>query len=272
VKIRDNKDMRYGKFVMTFALASGIALAQDAPAAGQAFAPSGQAAPFVVQPGTRIPLSMINSVNTKNSAAGDRVYLQTVFPIIANGKIVIPPGSYVEGTVTEVKRPGRVKGRGSLFVRFDSLILPNGVTRDFRARVGALDGRGDEKLEHKEGKIESESGKANDAKTAAITGVSGGLIGAGLGAEIGHIGEGAAIGAGAGVAAGVMMALLTRGPDATLPKGSTIEMVLDRQLAFSGDEVDFHSAPASANFADGGGPGSQQKSGSGLPGMRRLPI
>src|ERR1700722_19604327 len=127
--------MRYGKFVMTFALVSGVALAQDAPAAGQATAPAGQPTPFMVQPGTRIPLSMINSVNTKNSAAGDRVYLQTVFPIISNGKIVIPPGSYVEGTVTEVKRPGRVKGRGSLFVRFDSLILPNGVTRDFRSRV-----------------------------------------------------------------------------------------------------------------------------------------
>ena len=147
---------------------------------------------------------MINSINTKNSAAGDRVYLQTVFPIISNGKIVIPPGSYVEGTVTEVKRPGRVKGRGFLYVRFDSLILPNGVTRDFRARVGSLDGRGDEKLEKGEGKIQSESGKSNDVKTAAVTGVSGGLIGAGLGAEVGHMGEGAAIGGGAGLAAGVM--------------------------------------------------------------------
>src|SRR6516225_10599212 len=77
---------------------------------------------YKVQSGTRIPLSMINSVNTKNSAPGDRIYLQTVFPILANGKIVIPPGSYVEGTVTEVKRPGRVRGRGSLFVRSDSLI------------------------------------------------------------------------------------------------------------------------------------------------------
>jgi type IV secretion system protein VirB10 len=215
---------------------------------------------------------MINSINTKNSAAGDRVYLQTVFPVIANGKIVIPPGSYVEGTVTEVKRPGRVKGRGSLYVRFDSLILPNGVTRDFRARVGSLDGRGDEKLERREGKIESESAKGDDAKTVAITGASGGLIGAGLGGEVGHMGEGAAIGAGAGVAAGVMMALLSRGPEATLPKGSTIEMVLDRQLSFKGEEVDFRNAAPAANFTDGGGPGPQQKSGGGLPGMRRLPI
>jgi len=258
--------MRYGTFLVTFALA-GAALAQDAPAI-----PAALPAPFVVQSGTRIPLSMINSINTKNSAAGDRIYLQTVFPIISGGKIVIPPGSYVEGTVTEVKRPGRVKGRGSLFVRFDSLILPNGVTRDFHARVGSLDGRGDEKLERKEGKIESESGKGNDAKTIAITGASGGLIGAGLGSQTGSMGQGAAIGAGAGVAAGVMMALLSRGPEATLPKGSTIEMVLDRQLTFTGSEVSFSGNTQPANFTDGGGPTQTPKSGSGLPGLHRLPI
>ena len=263
--------MRCGSSFPTLALsaliASGVALAQDAPATPGADRP----APFVIQPGTRIPLSMINSVNTKNSAAGDRVYLQTVFPILAGGKIVIPPGSYVEGTVTEVKRPGRVKGRGMLYVRFDSLTLPNGVTREFRARVGAVDGRSDEKLEKSEGKVVSESGKSNDARTVAVTGASGGLIGAGLGGEAGHMGEGAAIGAGAGVAAGVMMAMLSRGPDATLTRGSTIEMVLDRPISFTGEEIDFRSSPNPTNFSDGSGPSPAQKSGS-VPGLRRLPI
>ncbi len=55
---------------------------------------------------TRIPLSMINSVSTKNAAPGDRVYLETVFPILVDGRIVIPPGSYVAGTITKVLRPG----------------------------------------------------------------------------------------------------------------------------------------------------------------------
>jgi hypothetical protein len=264
--------MRYGTLLISMALASGAALAQDATAGSPAETAPSQPGSYVVEPGTRIPLSMINSINTKNSAAGDRVYLQTVFPILANGKVVIPPGSYVEGTVTEVKRPGRVKGKGLLFVRFDSLILPNGVTRDFRARVGSLDGRGDEKLEKREGKIQSESGKANDAKTVGITGASGGLIGAGLGSQVGHMGEGAAIGAGAGVAAGVMMAMLSRGPDATLPKGSTIEMVLDRQLTFANNEIDFRSSAPPANFTEGSGPSPAPKSGTSIPGIRHLPL
>ena len=59
---------------------------------------------YTVTTGTKIPLSMINSVSTKHTAEGDRIYLETVFPILVDGKIVIPPGSYVAGTVTELKR------------------------------------------------------------------------------------------------------------------------------------------------------------------------
>src|SRR3982074_3411767 len=137
------------------------------------------AADFVVAPGTRIPLSLINSVSTKRAAEGDRIYLETVFPILVNGKIVIPAGSYVAGTVTEVKRAGRVKGRGELYVRFDSLTLPNGVTRDFRARIGALDGRASEELNKTEGKVKSEGNKGGDARTIGET--------AGIGASVGSI-------------------------------------------------------------------------------------
>src|ERR1700734_612684 len=94
---------------------------------------------FEVEPGTHIPLSLINSVSTKHAAAGDRVYLETVFPILSGGRIVIPPG--------------KVKGRGEFYLRFDSLTLPNGVTRDFRARVSQLDGRASEELDRNEGAI-----------------------------------------------------------------------------------------------------------------------
>src|SRR4051812_23311373 len=95
-------------------------------------------ADYTVVPGTKIPLSLINTVSTKHSAQGDRVYLETAFPVLADGRIVIPVGSYVAGTVTQIKKPGRMKGRGELSVRFDSLTLPNGVPRDFRARLGGV--------------------------------------------------------------------------------------------------------------------------------------
>lgn len=122
----------------------GITVAAAAAQDGWRQVEEKAAGQYKVEPGTRIPLNLINSVSTKHASEGDRVYLETAFPVLANGRIVIPPGSYVAGTITQVKKPGRVKGRGELYLRFDSLTLPNGVTRDFRARIGGLDGRGSE--------------------------------------------------------------------------------------------------------------------------------
>ena len=158
---------------------------------------------IVVENGTRIPLSMVNSVSTKTTGEGDRVYLETTFPIAVNGKIVIPAGSYVLGTVTASKRPGKVKGRGEFRLRFDSLMLPNGVTRDFRAQVAGLDGRATEDLDKKEGTIRSEGNKSGDARVIAETATTGAAVG-GL-AGIGRApGLGAGIGAAAGAAAGLI--------------------------------------------------------------------
>jgi type IV secretion system protein VirB10 len=193
---------------------------------------------YVVDTGTRIPLALINSVSTKHAAPGDRVYLETVFPIVVDGKVVIPPGSYVAGTVTSVKRPGRVKGRGEIYLRFDSLTLPNGVTRDFRGRIGALDGRMPEALDKTEGKVQGEGDKTTDAGTVAQTTIAGASIGAIAGSASGRPGMGAGVGAAAGAAAGLIGVLLSRGPDAVLAKGSTLEMVLDRPLSFEEQELD----------------------------------
>lgn len=224
---------------------------------------------YVVDSGTKVPLALINSISTKHSAEGDRVYLETVFPIMSSGRIVIPPGSYVAGTVTEVKRPGRVKGRGELFLRFDSLTLPNGVTRDFRARIGTMDGRASEEFDRAEGKIKSEGNKSGDARgvgEATAAGASIGVIAGG--ASGGHYGMGAGIGAAAGAAAGLMGVLLTRGPEAVLAKGSTIEMILDRPLHFQDTELNFGGAQPMP--VPEGGPLPSKKSSSNLP-HRRLP-
>lgn len=204
---------------------------------------------YTVQTGTRIPLGLMNSVSTKTAAAGDRVYLQTVYPILAGNRILIPPGSYVNGTVTKSTRPGRVKGRGELYVRFDSLTLPNGVIREFRSRLGSIDGQQGGELEKKEGVVLSDTNRGGDLKTVASAAGTGASIGAITGAvsnsaasgigsapRIGS-GSGAAIGAGIGAAAGLIGVLVTRGPDAVLAKGSTVEMILDRPLSFSAEEV-----------------------------------
>lgn len=250
------------------ALWVGLLGAQEpapAPGATEGWRKSEQAG-YTVTDGTRIPLSLINSVSTKHSAIGDRVYLETAFPVVVNGKVVIPPGSYVMGTVTQVKRPGRVKGRGELFVRFDSLTLPNGVTRDFRGRIEAMDARAAEDFDRTEGKISSEGNKGGDARTVGEAASAGASVGAIAGAASGNWGKGLGIGAGAGAAAGLVGVLLTRGPDAVLARGSTVEMVLDRNLMFTEEELNFSGSPAPGRrvMDNAEGPASNQKARGGI--------
>ena len=260
--------------LLTAFVTGAMLIAQDAPeGAGEGWRktekpPSGG---YVIDAGTKVPLSLINSVSTKHSSEGDRIYLETVFPIVANGRIVIPAGSYVAGTVTQVKRPGRVKGRGELYVRFDSLTLPNGVTRDFRARLGGLDGQANEQLDRSEGKVTSEGNKAGDARTVAGASAAGTSVGVIAGSAAGHPGMGAGIGAAAGATAGLIGVLSSRGPDAVLAKGSTIEMVLDRPLSFEEAELNFGNYQPPHHASDGPAPDNSKQTSNPFP-NRRLPF
>lgn len=251
-------------------LAAGL-WSQEAPPAA-AGSPA-KAAPFTLVEGTKVPLSLINSVSTKHSAEGDRVYLETVFPLLVNGRIVVPVGSYVAGTVTQIKRPGRVKGRGELYVRFDSLTLPNGVTRDFHGRIGQTDGNTNNELDRAEGKVRSEGNKAGDARTVGEAAAAGASVGVIAGSAAGHTGMGAGIGAAAGAAAGMVGVLFTRGPDAVLTRGSTLEMVLDRPVSFEESELNFTGLPAPRRpgIVVSGDPGDGGKAGPLTPSARRWP-
>jgi len=189
--------------------------------------------------GTRVPLVLINSVSTKHASPGDKVYLKSVYPVIVDGRVMVPPGTYVSGSITSTKRPGRVKGKGELFLRFEQMILPNGVIRDLTGRVGALDGRSPEGFDKDEGKITSEGNKGGDTRTVAETTAAGAGIGTLAGAAAGRTGMGLGLGSAAGAAAGLASVLLTRGPDAILEKGAQLDMELDRDLFFAAEELEF---------------------------------
>src|ERR1041385_4211913 len=248
--------------LLTIGFAASAALfAQEAPAPAPL--------PFTVEMGTKVPLSLINSISTKHSAEGDRVYLETVFPVLVNGRIVVPVGSYVAGTVTQIKKPGRVKGRGELFVRFDSLTLPNGVTRDFRGRIASMDGNAKNEVDRSEGKVRSEGNKAGDAKTIGEAAAAGTSVGVIAGGAAGHYGMGAGVGAAAGAAAGMAGVLLSRGPDAVLAKGQTLEMVLDRPISFDESELNFGDYRPRSSVAGPPSDPNNTNRGIGLPLPRR---
>ena len=208
-------------------------------AAGAASTPA-KVAQIEVPSGTHIPLVLHNGISTRTAKAGDPVYFETVFPIMIDGKVVIPAGSYVSGEVTESKRPGRVKGRGELMIKLTTMILPNAYMVNLNA-VPSQAGTGGGETVNSEGKVVGDSDKKDDLGTVIQTTEVGTGVGAGVGAAAGHVGEGAGIGAGVGLATGLAAVLLTRGPDAELPRGSTVEAVINRPIFLDADKVQFTS-------------------------------
>jgi hypothetical protein len=190
-------------------------------------------AQLIVPSGTRLPLVLHNAISTRNAQPGDPVYLETVFPVILNGRIAIPAGSYVQGEVTEAKRPGKGKGTGEVRIRLTTLILPNGYTVNFDA-IPTNTGTNGGEYADKEGQITKDRDRAADAGTVIKT--------TGAGAGIGGIAGGArglGVGAGVGAAVGLAAVLMTRGPDLELPRGTSVDIMLDRPLPLDPSKINF---------------------------------
>ena len=234
--------------------------------------PSTETDPTTVPRGTRVPLMLLNSVSTKHAAPGDLVYLESVYPVVVDGRVVIPPGTYISGSVTQAKRSGKVKGKGELYLRFEQMILPNGVIRDLVGRVGSLDGRSPENFDREEGKIQSQGGAGRDARTVGETTAAGASIGVIAGAASGSTGMGLGLGSAAGAAAGLAGVLLSRGPEAILERGSQIDMVLDRDLDFTEEELTFENALRSPGGSPSAGPGPDPNRNRSNRSGRRFPL
>jgi hypothetical protein len=219
----------------TAAPANGTAAANTVSPTAAATANSATAK-IVVPSGTHIPLVLHNAVSTRSARPGDPVYFETLFPVMIDGKVVIPAGSYMSGEITESKRPGRVKGRGELMMKLTTLILPNAYMVNLNAVPGNAGTGGNETTDN-EGKIIADSNKGSDIGTIAKTTGAG----AGIGGLATQSAKGVGIGAGVGAAVGLAAVLLTRGPEAELPRGSTVEAVIDRSILLDADKVQFTS-------------------------------
>jgi hypothetical protein len=231
---------------LIFCSSGRIALAQEPPgpqtsapapvppAPRPADAPrAGSTEKITVPAGTRVAVVLENGISTRSAKPGDSVYFHTSFPITENNRVVVPVGSYLRGELLESKRPGRIKGRGEFRMRLNTLIFPNGYTVDLNAAPRSADSGGKETMDS-EGKVTGPGGKGKDVATVATTTVTGAGIGA-----IAAGAKGAGIGAGIGGLAGLGAILLTRGPEAELPRGSTLDIVLEHELALDGSQIQY---------------------------------
>lgn len=231
--------------VLTFAVflaAVALAFAQQPPSSPNAAADArppvitSADGKITVPSGTQIPLVLKQAISTKSAKVGDAVYAETSFPITLNEKVVIPAGTYVQGRISDVKRPGRVKGRAELLMHFTTLVYPSGYTALLPGAVENVPGSERQTVKGEEGTIRQEGDKMKDVGTIAKTGATG----AGIGGLATQSGKGAAVGGLAGAAAGLGYALLTRGSEVTLPVGTSVQMVLQRPLVLEEAKLNRH--------------------------------
>lgn len=187
---------------------------------------------LIIPSGTKVPLVLKQALSTKNAREGDPVYAQTTFPVVLNDRIVIPAGTYVQGKISNVKRAGRLKGRAEVLMHFTTLIYPSGYTVILPGALENVPGAEKTSMKGEEGTIRQDSQTGQKVGTVAST--------AGTGAVIGGLsrgGKGAAVGAGVGGAVGTAIALLTRGNDVKLDAGTTLEMVIQREVPLDANRI-----------------------------------
>lgn len=189
---------------------------------------------YTLAAGTRIAVTLKHAISTKTARENDPVYAETSFPVVSNGHIVIPVGTYVQGVIQRSQRPGKVKGRGELLIHFNTLIFPSGYTLLLPGHIDNVPGADKTAMkDSQEGSIESQGTTGKDAGTVAKTAGTGAAIGAVVADDVKGAATGGLLGAGAGLAS----VLLTRGPDVRIESGTLVDMVLQRDIIVQRDRV-----------------------------------
>jgi hypothetical protein len=161
--------------------------------------------------GTILRVSVERGFGSDISRVEDPVSGRVTRAVVVNGATVIPAGSTVHGYVSQAVRPGKVKGRGRVGVRFTRLIdARERETYSIRTRPWVA---------------VAPATKKKDAMTIGIPAAGGAVVGGLLGGK-----KGAGIGALAGGGGGTAVVLATRGKDVRIGRGAVLAVRLSSPL------------------------------------------
>lgn len=166
-----------------------------------------------VAPGTILGVRLATSVSSDTAELEDRVEATITRDVIADGRVAIPAGTTVLGSVSEVTRGGKFKERARLGIRFHTLVLADG-TRE-AVRVDAIVREGDSPM------------RESAAKIGGGT-VGGAIIGGIMGGR-----KGAILGGAAGAGAGTAAVLAGDRSVASLASGSPLSVRLDAPVTLT---------------------------------------
>jgi hypothetical protein len=110
--------MRRVQFLAASAVALGLALSVSA-----AFGATG-----VVKRGTPVPLVLKKSLSTRTARVGQAVGLTTHGPLTLAGRVIVPTGTPVPGTITKVVKPSGFGKNARVYVALGSLRSTTGST------------------------------------------------------------------------------------------------------------------------------------------------
>ena len=132
-----------------------------------------------------IGLELRSGLSSDTAHVEDRVEARVSRDVRADGRVAIPAGSRVLGSVTLVERGGKMKERARLGVRFHTVILADGTELPLSTDTV-----------YREGESPANASAAKVGGGAIGGAILGAILGGGKGAAIG-----AGVGAGAGTAA-----------------------------------------------------------------------
>jgi hypothetical protein len=83
---------------------------------------------IVVPAGTTVSLALTRPILAKTSKAGDAIYAETVFPTVVKSQMAIPAGTYVQGQIDTLMRPGWRSPHAQFQIHFTKIIFADGYT------------------------------------------------------------------------------------------------------------------------------------------------
>ena len=157
---------------------------------------------LTVPPDAVLGLQVERTVTSELARVEDKVEARVTRDVRVDGRVAIPAGATVKGSVTEVDRGGRMKGKARLAIRFHTIVLADGTQLALKTDPVVREGQ-------------SPSGES--AAKVGGAAIGGAILGAILGG-----GKGAAIGGAVGAAGGTAAAMTNDRNPATLAAGTTV--------------------------------------------------
>lgn len=146
-------------------------------------------------PGTLLKVRLREGLSTGKSHAGQEFKAELAYPVLRDGRVLLPAGSMLSGQVAEVHGGRRISGPASITLRPTAVTLPDGTRYGIRAqlidselfRTTKVDGEGTLTKKDATGHTVAIFGLSTGASAAAgavFAGWPGALVGAGVGAGV----------------------------------------------------------------------------------------